>query len=185
MRPGPSTLRLCSFLALTLATVACSDLGTGPDLAVAGRARGNLSGDLSTVQTAQLVVCPTQDVASARAIIGPEGGSVGARGSTMSIPAGAVPEPTLFEVITPVSRFMELEIHAVGQSAYRFARPVSITINFSRCPGDSIPATAILKGAYIDTVTDQVLELMGGAVDKNGRKLTFFTDHLSGYAVAY
>jgi hypothetical protein len=45
---------------------------------------------------------------------------VGARGS--SIPAGAVPEPTPFEVVVPVSPFMEVGIHAVGRTSYALER---------------------------------------------------------------
>jgi hypothetical protein len=68
--------------------------------------RDTAVGPLELAPGAQLLVCPTVEAASARAVIGPDGGSVGARGS--SIPAGAVPEPTPFEVVVPVSPFMEV-----------------------------------------------------------------------------
>jgi hypothetical protein len=82
--------------------------------------RDTAVGPLELAPGAQLLVCPTVEAASARAVIGPDGGSVGARGS--SIPAGAVPEPTPFEVVVPVSPFMEVGIHAVGRTSYALER---------------------------------------------------------------
>jgi hypothetical protein len=115
----------------------------------------------------------------------PDGGTLGARGTSITIPAGAVPTPTAFEVVVPVSPYMEVEIHAVGQAGYAFAQPAAITINYARCPADAVPADAALEGVYVESGTRRVLERMGGTADKTGKKITFSTPHLSGYIVAY
>ena len=134
---------------------------------------------------AELLVCPTNEAASAQGVIGPEGGSIGARGTTISIPAGAVPEPTLFEVVVPASQYLETEIHAVGVEHYVFQQPATITINTARCPDGAIPEFGTLQGAYIDTPTHRILQLMGGVDDRDGHKVSFETGHLSGYVVAF
>lgn len=181
MRPTPAFLRSLATLALLTGAAACADLPVGP-----GGANGqptNLA--VEEVASSELLVCPTEDPVSARAIIGPEGGSVGVRGSSISIPAGAVAEPTRFEVVVPASRYMKVEFSAVGQSHFEFQLPATITINYARCTNSSTPTEEALTGAYLADDTDQVLELMGGTVDKTGHKLSFSTSHLSGYAVAY
>jgi hypothetical protein len=181
MRPRHGFLRSVATLALLTGAMACADLPVEP-----GGANGRPgSFDVEELASAALLVCPTEDAVSARAIIGPEGGSVGVRGSSISIPAGAVAEPTRFEVVVPVSRYMKVEFSAVGQSHYEFKLPATITINYARCTNSSTTTEEALTGAYLADDTDQVLELLGGTVDKTGHKLSFSTSHLSGYAVAY
>ena len=163
-----------------IAVAACADLPTDPG----GHGPERLPAATAELAAAepQLLVCPTAETQRARATIGPEGGYISARGSAITIPPRAVSEPTRFEVVVPASRYMEVEIHAVGMDSYLFAMPVTITINFARCPGDAIPPGAMLEGVYIDDV-DRVLEHMGGR--SSSHKLSFETGHLSGYAVAY
>jgi len=188
LRPAPISLHLVASAALALGAAACADLATQPAETGAPTARRDLvSGTVAAVDSAQLVqllVCPTSDSASARATIGPEGGTIGARGASITIPPGAVPESTLFEVVVPPSRYLETEIHAVGVEHFVFQQPATITLNLARCPL-ALPVGAGPQGAYIDTATDQVLELMGGSYDLLGHKVTFRTGHLSGYVVAY
>jgi hypothetical protein len=191
MRRRLSPLSAVAGFAIVLAAQGCADLGTAPnappprlDEAATG-ATADSSASNASSPAGQLIVCPTQDEQRATAIIGPGGGSVSARGTSLSIPEGAVPEPTRFELTIPASRYMEVEVHAVGYDSYTFQQPVTLTINYARCPDDAAPTGATLAGAYIDSATDQILALMGGSQDKSGHKLTFTTGHLSGYAVAY
>ena len=179
MRHTRLSPRVATAAALAVGLTACTDLSTAPSASPASAPR------LTVASGTQVALCPSEDGASSRAWIGSEGGRLRARGSSITIPAGAVPEPTLFEIEVPASRYMKVEIHAVGRSDYRFARPATITINFSRCPSGAIPTGATIGGAYVDSATGAVLELMGGTVDWNGDKLSFPTDHLSGYVVAY
>lgn len=182
MRPTVLAVRSVTALVLALVVVACDDLPTQ------GGGADHRRPLLSTAEAApalRLLACPTTDEARERAVIGPQGGTLGARGTSIAIPAGAVPEPTAFEVVVPASPYMEINIHAVGQGSYAFAQPASVTINFARCADDAVPAGATLEGVYVESGTRRVLERMGGTTDKNGKKITFTTPHLSGYIVAY
>ena len=182
MRPTVLAVRSLTALVLALAAVACDDLPTQGGRANRPQPQLSTTGE---APESRLLACPTNDEARDAAVIGPEGGTLGARGTSITIPAGAVPEPTAFEVVVPASPYMEVEIHAVGQASYAFAQPAAVTINFARCPDDAVPEGATLEGVYVESGTRRVLEHMGGTADKNGKKLTFATPHLSGYIVAY
>ena len=181
MRPTALAVRSLTALVLALAAVGCDELPTQTGRLEPRRLQTSTAGSPSL----RLLACPTEEEARSHAVIGPDGGTLGARGTSITIPAGAVPVPTQFEVVVPVSPYMEVEIHAVGRGSYTFAQPASITINYARCPDDAVPADAALEGVYVESGTRRVLERMGGTSDKNGHKVTFATPHLSGYIVAY
>lgn len=193
MRLTPSLLRRTITAAtLVYAGLACADAVTQPNESAARGPRLDLvAADTSSVVTVdslpapQLLVCPTTDAASASAVIGPNGGTIGARGTSITIPPGAVPDSTLFEVIVPASQYLETRIHAVGVDHYQFQVPATITMNYARCPSSALPTDAELEGVYVDTSTYQVLQQMGGVNDRSGHKVTFTTGHLSGYIIAY
>ena len=132
-----------------------------------------------------LLACPSTGTQTTTGVIGLLGGTISLGSTKISIPFGAVLEPTLFQIVIPESPYMEVEVHAVGLTTFLFKRPVQITIDYSRCSDDAIPAGAQLQGVYIDGDTKAVLEQMGGVDDHDSRRLTFSTPHLSGYAVAY
>lgn len=171
---------------ITIAAGACGDLVTQPGGRDAGEARAPVpSTALFGSDSPQLLVCPTTETRSARAVIGPLGGTVRVGGSAITIPLGAVLVPTEFEFIVPASPYMEVEIHAVGMQRYVFLLPATITIDYSRCAADAIPRDAVLQGVYIDGLSKLVLELLGGVANRDNQTLRFQTGHLSGYAVAY
>jgi hypothetical protein len=140
--------------------------------------------DPVTLGTEKLVSCPSEDLRVASATIGSLGGDISVGGTTISIPAGAVRLPTLFTVTTPPSKYVEVEITALGVEHYLFDQQVSITLDYSRCTRSDIDK-APLTVWYIDSVTDTPLLPMGGVDDKQARTVTFTTDHLSSYAIAY
>lgn len=135
--------------------------------------------------TPQILACPSLTADSTVGTVGPGGGTVAVGMTRIDIPAGAVQQATDFAVVVPASTLMEVEIHAVGQTTFLFARPVIITIDYSRCASDAVPAGASLQGVHIDLATGTVLDTMGGLVDTGARTVSFLTGHLSGYAVAY
>ena len=174
--------RLISVMAITLAAAACADSATAPTQRDSSLHRLSVTeSDLSE----QLLVCPTDTFRSARGTIGLLGGVIAAGGSSITIPAGAVVQPTAFEVEVPASRYMEVEIHAVGQEHYYFLVPALITIDYSRCPSGAIPPGVLLTGVHISSDTKSILDIMGGVNDPLLKQLTFPTGHLSGYAIAY
>jgi hypothetical protein len=181
VRRSPSSLRVISVIAITLAA-ACTDSTTAPGNRVA---RPQLAAATDGDFSGQLLACPTDSPLRARRTIGVLGGTIVAGGSSITIPAGAVLEPTQFEVEVPASRYMEVEIHAVGQEHYEFLLPALITIDYSRCASDAIPPGVILTGVHINSDTESILDIMGGVNDLLLEQLTFPTGHLSGYAIAY
>jgi hypothetical protein len=183
MRPRLSP-RVAAAL-ISVVALGCVDLSTQPETSAGPAPRFDVAEVPATESTVQLLACPTHEVQSARAVIGPDGGGVAVRGVSIAIPAGAVSEPTEFEVTVPASPYLEVEIHAVGYDTFQFQQPATITIKYSSCSDNSVTASARFVGAYIDTETNQVLEVLGGVDDKAARRVSFTTWHLSGYAVAY
>ncbi|MBA3892021.1 MAG: hypothetical protein H0X64_15995 [Gemmatimonadaceae bacterium] len=130
-----------------------------------------------------LVACQSSAAVSAQGTIGLLGGSVSAGGTTIVIPPGAVLFPQTFDVTVPASRLMEVQVTAVGHDRFQFLLPVLVTIDYSRCRGNS-SVLAHLSVYYIDDSTKALLALMAGTDDKVAQRYTFVTDHLSGYAIA-
>ena len=134
--------------------------------------------------TATLLACPSTVADSASGVIGPRGGMIGVEGSGIVVPAGAVRTPTAFTVVVPASPVVQVEIHAAGVAHYQFVRPVAVSISYARCAAAQLPATSF--GAWwIDSATLDQLGVMAGIDDRTHRRVTFVTDHLSGYAVVY
>jgi len=130
-----------------------------------------------------LLECPTNETATTSGLVGLLGGAVQLGATGISIPAGAITAPTLFQVTVPSSRFMEIDVSAVGFQSFLFEQPVTITIDYSRCNRSDIDQQT-LHVWHIDPVTKELLEDMGGTDDKVAHRITFTTGHLSGYAVA-
>ena len=131
-----------------------------------------------------LLACPSAVTASATAVIGRKGGVVRVAGSELSVTPGAVDEPTAFTLVVPASPVMEIEIHAAGVPHFQFKHPVAVTIDYSRCAASALPAKS-LSAWYIDSATQGQIALMHAVDDRASRRLTFRTNHLSGYAAAY
>ncbi len=135
---------------------------------------------------ARLVSCPSSgSTLSLRGLIGVDGGVLSAGAVKLEVPSGAVLLPTLFQVATPPSKAMEVSLTAVGVEHYVFQRPVTVTIDYSRCGLDAVPEGAVLEAVHIAPISKRILENMGGTVDPAARTITFTTGHFSSYAVAY
>ena len=115
-------------------------------------------------------------------MLGLLGGIVSLNGSSVLLPLGAVLEPTSIGLTIPASQYMEIRVTANG-SHFLFERPISITIDYSRCPADIQSKT--LKIYEIDPLTKELLEEMGGVDNKLTKRITVSTLHLSGFAIAY
>lgn len=171
---------LLASLTVTLALVlgACGDPSrpTAPSATTSAPAFTASSG-------ATLLECPVDTTVRASGIVDLLGGSISAGGTTINIPAGAVLLPTEFEVVVPASKYMEVSITGGGQEHFDFLEPVTISIDYSRCSRSNIDKGP-LSVYYIDEASKALLENMGGTDDKESRRITFGTDHLSGYAIA-
>ena len=163
---------------LALPFAACGDptgIGREPDVPTLRVAASDES-----VAPATLLYCPEKRAESRTRVIDSRGGSLRLAGHSIDVPAGAVLAPTAFTISVPASPNMEIDISA-GDAHYRFAKPVQITISYKRCEKQG---AFDFKVWYIDPATGTLLEQMDAVDDKRRRSVTFFSDHLSGYAIA-
>lgn len=132
---------------------------------------------------ATLLQCPTSQPAFASGLLGVLGGVVSTGGNAVTLPFGAVSLPTLITLRVPASTYVEVDVTANDLLTFVFRRPVSITIDYSRCPIEATEGAALAVW-HIDPETKALLAPMGGVDDPIQRRITFVTGHLSGYAIA-
>jgi hypothetical protein len=163
---------LCGAFALTLANCSANDPMSVPATPYS----------LSRVSARHdLVACPGgDDGATARATIGPAGGRLALGGFVMDVPAGAVLDTTTFVMRVPESKVLKVKIRARDAQHYLFAKPVTITLDYSRC--GSLPSDP--TAWYVDEGNDGMLEQMPGLNNPSAKSYTLETGHLSGYALA-
>jgi hypothetical protein len=183
-------VRPLALAATLLVLSACSDASpiSGPDASSsigyavdARKAEGTAPSPLAS--NAQLLVCPSTESFTASAIIGREGGSLTVGGATMTLPQKAVNRPTLFTMTVPASQYVEVEIIAEDRPHFNFDKRVSISLDYSRCGADA--AGKPLTAWHIDPASKRLIEQMPGRKDRRGNSVSFGTDHLSGYALAW
>ncbi|MFL5576888.1 MAG: hypothetical protein ACJ79S_13055 [Gemmatimonadaceae bacterium] len=181
-----STRLRAAFLASAAALLAaCSDAPTAPSARpTAVNASVADPSAVAAPTSGTLLACPSATTQSATAVIGPRGGVVGVAGSALIVPAHAVRKPTTFTFVVPASPVVQVEIHTAGATHYEFARPVAVSISYARCAADVLP-DAQLGAWWVDGATLARLGVMAGIDDRQHRRVTFITDHLSGYAVVY
>jgi len=128
-----------------------------------------------------LLACPGgNDSVSVRKVIGRNGGRIELGGFAMDVPKGALLDTTTFVMKVPLSQVLKVRIHARGVDHFTFEKPVSITLDYSRC--SSVPADP--TGWYVDETTDREIEQMPGFNNAPAQSFTLQTGHLSGYALA-
>jgi len=176
------SLRRNSLLVLALASlgafVACT--GSGPD---APAPLEPLPPATQRLTEHTLLECPVESTEATSGALGLLGGTLGLVGAQLEVPLGILALPQRFRIEIPASQFMEVSISAIGFGHYLFSGPVTVTIDYSRCP-DSALEGGPLTVYHIDEVTKALLQNMGGVDDRANRRITFTTDHLSGYAIA-
>lgn len=142
--------------------------------------------DVTDLSSLTPLVCPADSTQqSSIGLIGLPGGRLALGHNQLAIPLGSVLSLTGFQITLPAGYAVEADVSAVGLTSFLFQSPVSITIDYSRCPSGAIPDGATLQVVYIDSQTKQILAAMGGVNDPVARTITFQTSHLSGYEVAY
>jgi hypothetical protein len=169
-------LRLFAATLATAATVALGACADGPTVSRPTLLLG--SGDPN------LLECPVNTTESTTGVIGPLGGAITLGNHKVEIPGGAVSEPTLFSLTVPQGRYMKVDVSAVGVEHYVFGAPISVTMDYARCPAGRT-AGRTLEVWYVAPVTNAPLENKGGVNDPANRRITFQTGHLSGYVIAY
>ena len=130
-----------------------------------------------------IVECPSDYTFANEGQLGSVGGEIGLAKHKLSLPALAVVGLHNFRLEESASKFMELTVNANGQESFAFRKPVTITLDYSRCTRSNIDH-ASLSVWKIDPVTKQLLKHMGGVDDPIARTVTFTTDSLSTYVIA-
>ena len=120
------------------------------------------------------------DDVTVRTLIGPKGGRIQLGGFVMVVPRGALRDTTTFVMKVPESRVLKVKIRARDEQHFTFEKPVTITLDYSRC--SNVPSDP--TGWYVDETTDSELEQMPGVNNAAARSFTLQTGHLSGYALA-
>ena len=131
-----------------------------------------------------LLQCPSTQTSTTSAVVTALGGLVNLGGTSVKIPAAALTAATTITLTLPASPYMEIEVNANNLTSFVFQQPISITIDYSRCPAAEASKTPLTVW-HIDPQTKQLLDNMGGVDDKTTHSITFTTGHLSGYAVAF
>jgi hypothetical protein len=168
--------------------IGCSDISTRPEeggVRPDTTQRGDTTQlpDTTGISQRRLIECPTTQTSTNSGLLGVLGGTIAAAGTSISLPAGSVLLGTLIRVTVPASTYMEIDVTANDLPTFLFLQPVTITIDYSRCPS-SVTAGKTLTVWHINTQTKLLLENMNGVNDPVQRKISFTTDHLSGYAIA-
>lgn len=178
--------RRLAFALASLVLLGCSGEATRPQV---GRVETDTSASSGTSQTGEntgtfrLIACPTNETVTNSGVLGTLGGTVSAAGSSITLPLAAVVGPTLIRVTVPTSSYMEIDVTANDLLSFLFRKSVTITIDYSRCL-PSVTQGKTLTVWHIDTQTKALLENMNAVNDPVARRITFTTDHLSGYAIA-
>ena len=131
-----------------------------------------------------LLQCPTTETQTKSALVTTLGATVSVGKTSIKVPASALLAATTITLTVPASQYMEIAVQANDLTSFLFQQPVSITIDYSRCPAAEANK-APLSVWHIDTQSKQLLENMGGVDNKTTHTITFTTGHLSGYAVAF
>ena len=161
-------------------------------LAILGIAACEQAGDpsaperlLSTVDGAapEPLECPTDVTLSGQAVIGPSGGTLRAGRHQVVIPAGALTETLTFTLAAPAGTPLLIEASAQGLEHVPFKKPVTVVVDYARCPAGEVDAGA-LSAWYVEGSPPQLLKRMSGAQEPAASTYRFYTDHFSGYVIA-
>lgn len=129
------------------------------------------------------IVCPTRWTRSASAIIGPEGGTVELDGHRVTLPSGAVDQPTEITLRTPRSKYLVVNLRANGEEIVEFPVPVTVTISYARCHRGDLNRRD-LSAWELDPATESLLGSMSSTHDAASRSVTFTTTHFSHFVIA-
>jgi hypothetical protein len=129
----------------------------------------------------KLMECSNMQPVVLTTTVGPAGATFSFANNSVSIPEGAVLEAVVLSLTIPSSAYAEVDVTANGLASFQFQRPITVTIDYSRCGRSDAQPDGVW---YVDDVTHELLEFMGGVDDAQRRRVTFTTSHLSAYALA-
>ena len=128
----------------------------------------------------------TQEFASA--VFGVLGGVLSVGGHSVTVPQGAVLEPTLFTMLTPSTPVIDVELNALVPGVLRgllrtlvlFRNPVTLELSYANARGDIDPDRLVI----VRLLGDDRYEILPTQVDKRRQVIRAELDHFSKYAMA-
>ncbi|HWV56317.1 MAG TPA: hypothetical protein VNZ57_02500 [Longimicrobiales bacterium] len=168
--------------ALLLGT-ACSDLGdpiapgSQPNFAPQENRAGGIAKRAAITR-----VSPVTGPGSVSAMIGPEGGTLKARGVELTIPAGALTRPTRIQMVVPGGPFVRVKLFPHG---LQFQQPARLGFDIA---GTTAATDTDLIGVYFNGAisadglieADEIFE-----ADVVDGQVQFWIEHFSDYAPTY
>lgn len=164
-------------VALAAALTACSEPTTAPSSDAAAPSLNE------TPTSASLLRCQWTFFDITWGFIGPLGGLLSLDGHSITVPPLSLDRAAFITLRTPASRLIEVEARVNGLDHFQFAQPITVTLDYSRCrPWELGPEPVTVW--QIDPDTKAFIQDMGGVDDRANKRISFTTDHFSGYAVA-
>ena len=170
-------IRRFALVALAAGITACSEPATAPEIQAAAP---NLIGSETGPS---LLQCRRTLFDVTWGLIGPLGGVLSLNGNTITVPPLALNQLAFITIRQPSTPFVEVEVRVNGRDHFQFDAPLTVAIDYSRCADWRIGPEPLTVW-QIDPDTKAFIADMGGVDDRAARKISFTTDHFSGYAIA-
>ena len=184
---------------LLLAITACDPTDGGDALTTAPSSPDPLLGSLlggSSVQNYTLLRDPLLPgivgSVSTGSLIGFNGGSISLLGHTVTVPVGAVTQPTLFTIVVLPTGYVEVDLTATLTSALGsvfdvgakgFLKPVPVSLTYSRATNVTDPSR--IKVLRVKSLIGYgTYEVMPTTVNTTAKTANTKLDHFSRYTLA-
>jgi len=138
------------------------------------------------------LLSPVSQILSTSGLIGINGGSITLLGHTLTVPSGAVTQPTLFVLSILPTGYVEVELEASVSSllgtvlnvgGQGFLKPVPVTLTYSRATNVSDPRK--LKIVHLKGLLGyKEMVVLPTRVDLEKKTVTADLEHFSRYAIA-
>ena len=164
-------------VALAAGLTACSEPTTAPTSEAPAPTLNE------TQSSASLLRCQWTFFDITWGLVGPLGGLLSLDGHSITVGPLALDRLALITLRTPSSRLIEVEARVNGQDHFQFGQPITVTLDYSRCRSWELGPEPVTVW-QIDPATKAFIREMGGVDDRANKRISFTTDHFSGYAVA-
>jgi hypothetical protein len=169
---APARLRLALVVGATLALLSCTErtpAGPGADADLVGSLLGPTG----------LLRCSPLAADSVTQTIGPAGGTLSVGPHQLTVPAGALLEPTTITAVAPSDTVNAVRFQPEGLV---FLQPSTLSMSYANC--DLQGSVAPKQIVYVDDALNVLVEL-GSSDDALSQRVTSQLQHFSTYAIAW
>ena len=171
-------MKALRYLAIVLLLVIAPSCGEAPTAPARAAPAASLIGDL--LRPTGLLQCSDLPYASDTETIGPAGGRLTAGPHTLSIPAGALREPTAITMTAPTGRGVNI-VHFEPEGL-EFERGASLTMSYANC---NLLGRLLPKRIAYTTPNLNILYYLLSLDNIFAKRVTGRVDHFSDYVVAW